>query len=310
MITFLAERHTMQNRYFVLLSFLALSLFFVPLFSCSTTRSVVQKITSHRPGLKKRVMVAPLIDQAGIGPGRTARIDADFIELLRKSPYLLLFQTDKEIYRAAGIKTSEFGIATPPELIKKARDSGMNALIVTVLNPLEATSRKTGIWPFRDTSRIVEISMLVNVVDTTSGCLYSTSLESEEMAFLTDELPGRDENEVIDQIVEEKMPRILKHQSSAVIKNIVEQPWTGKILTVDNGTIKINAGKDVGARPDQIFSVFASGETIVCQAGRSFDLLGKKIGEIKTTSVMEKDSFAVPVTKGSFMAGQVVRATH
>ena len=268
----------MQKLYCFLLSFLVLSLSFFPLFSCSTTRSIVKKITPNSPSLKKRVMVAPLIDQAGIGPERTARIDADFVELLRISPHLLIFRTDKDIYRAAGIKTSEFGIVTPPELIKRARDSGMNALIVMVLNPLEVTSRKTGIWPFRDTSRIIEISMLVNMVDTTSGCLYSTSLESDEMAFLIDELPGRDENEVIDQIIEEKMSRILKHQSSAVIKNIVEQPWTGKILTVDNGTIKINAGKDVGVRPDQIFTVFASGEIIVCQAGRSFYLLGKKIG--------------------------------
>ena len=300
----------MQKLYCFLLSFLVLSLSFFPLFSCSTTRSIVKKITPNSPSLKKRVMVAPLIDQAGIGPERTARIDADFVELLRISPHLLIFRTDKDIYRAAGIKTSEFGIVTPPELIKRARDSGMNALIVMVLNPLEVTSRKTGIWPFRDTSRIIEISMLVNVVDTTSGCLYSTSLESEKMAFLIDELPGRDENEVIDQILEEKMPRILKHQSSAVIKNIVEQPWTGKILTVDNGTIKINAGKDVGVRPDQVFSVFAFGETVVCQAGRSFDPLGKKIGEIKTTSVMEKNSLAVPVAEGAFMAGQIIRATH
>lgn len=300
----------MQKRYCFLLSFLVLSFSFFPLFSCSTTRSVIKKITPNSPSLKKRVMVAPLIDQAGIGPERTARIDADFVGLLRISPHLLIFRTEKDIYRAAGIKKSEFGIIAPPELIKRARDSGMNALIVMVLNPLEATSRKTGIWPFRDTSRIVEISMLVNVVDTTSGCLYSTSLESEEMAFLLDELPGRDENEVIDQIIEEKMSRILKHQSSAVIKNIVEQPWTGKILTVDNGTIKINAGKDVGVGPDQIFTVFASGETIVCQAGRSFYLLGKKIGEIKTTSVMGKNSLAVPVAEGAFMAGQVIRATQ
>ena len=300
----------MQKRYCFLLSFLVLSLSFVPLFSCSTTRSVVKKITPNRPSLKKRVMVAPLIDQAGIGPERTARIDADFVGLLRISPHLLIFRTEKDIYRAAGIKTSEFGIIASPELIKRARDSGMNTLIVMVLNPLEATSRKTGIWPFRDTSRIIEISMLVNVVDTTSGCLYSTSLESEEMAFLIDELPGRDKNEIIDQIIEEKMPRILKHQSSAAIKNIVEQPWTGKILTVDNGTIKINAGKDVGVRQGQVFTVFAVGEKIVCQEGRSFYLLGKKIGKIKTTSVMEKTSLAVPVAEGAFMAGQVIGATH
>ena len=300
----------MRKHYFFLLHFLILSILLVPLLSCSTTRSVVEKITPHRSSLKKRLMVAPLIDQAGLGPERTARIAADFVELLKKSPHILAFQTDKDISQGTDTKSPEFGIVVPPELVKTARDSGMNALVIMVLSPLEATSRKTGIWPFRDMSRIVEISLLVNMVDTTSGCLYSTRLESEEMAFFIDELPGRDENEVIDQIIGEKMPHILKRQSSAVIKNLMKQSWKGKILSVDNGTIKISGGKDVGVRPDQVFTVFAMGETIVCKSGRSFDLLGKRIGKIKATSVMEKHSLAVPLAKGSFMAGQVIKATH
>jgi hypothetical protein len=310
MSIYFAERHDMRKQYFFLLNFLILSILLIPLFSCSTTRSVVEKITPNRPSLKKRLLVAPLIDQAGLGPERTARIAADFIELLRKSPHILAFQKDKDISQGTDTKSPEFGIVVPPELVKTARDSGMNALIIIVLSPLETTSGKTGIWPFRDMSRIIEISMLVNMVDTTSGCLYSTRLESEEMAFMIDELPGRDENEVLDQIIAEKMPRILKRQSSAVIKNLMKHPWTGKILSVDNGTIKINGGEDVGVRPDQVFTVFAMGETIVCKSGRSYDLLGKMIGEIKTTSIMEKHSFAVPVAKGSFMAGQVIRAAY
>ena len=149
--------------------------------------------------------------------------------------------------------------------------------------------------------------MTVNIVDTASGCLYLTQLDSEEMDFMIDELQGRDENEVIDQIIEAKMPRILKRQSSAVIKNLIKQPWTGQILSAENGMIKINGGKDVGIRPDQSFAVFAQGESITCRAGRSFDILGKKIGEIKTTAIMEKHSLAVPVAKGSFLAGQTIR---
>jgi hypothetical protein len=87
----------------------------------------------------------------------------------------------------------------------------------------------------------------------------------------------------------------------------MKEPWTGQILSVENGMIKINGGEDVGVRPDQLFTVFARGESITCRVGRSFDILGKKIGEIKTTSIMEKHSLAVPVAKGSFLAGQTVR---
>jgi len=300
----------MKKQYFVLLSSFFLSFLFFALSGCSTTKSVVDKIVPGAPDLKKRVMIAPLVDQAGFGQERTAQIAANFVELLKESPHLLLFQVPQDIRSGTDSKSPEFGIVIPPELVKRAQDLGMNALIIAVLNPLEATTRKTGIWPFRDISRIIEISMTVNIVDTTSGCLYLTELDSEEMDFLIDELPGRDENEVIDQIIEAKMPRILKRQSSAVIESLVKEPWTGKILAVENGMIKINGGEDVGVRPDQLFTVFARGESITCRAGRSFDILGKKLGEIKTTSIMEKHSLAVPVAEGAFLAGQTVRANN
>jgi len=298
----------MKRQYFILLSSFFLSLLFFALSGCSTTKSVVDKIVPGAPDLKKRVMIAPLVDQAGFGQERTAQIAADFVELLKESPHLLLFQGPQDIHSGTGGTSPEFGIVIPPGLVKRAQDSGMNALIIAVLNPLEATTRKTGIWPFRDLSRIIEISMTVNIVDTTSGCLYLTELDSGEMDFLIDELPGRDENEVIDQIIEAKMPRILKRQSAAVIESLAKEPWTGKILSVEDGMIKINGGKDVGVRPDQLFTVFARGESITCRAGRSFDILGNKIGEIKTTSIMEKHSLAVPVAEGSFLAGQTVRS--
>jgi hypothetical protein len=296
----------MKKQFLILLSSFFLSLLFFTLSGCSTTKSVVDTIVPGAPDLKKRVMIAPMVDQAEFGRERTAQIAANFVELLKESPHLLLFQDSQDLHSGTDSKSPEFGIVIPPELVKRAQDLGMNALIIGVLNPLEATTRKTGIWPFRDISRIIEISMTVNIVDTTSGCLYLTELDSEEMDFLIDELPGRDENEVIDQIIEAKMPPILKRQSSAVIESLTKEPWTGQILSVENGMIKINGGKDVGVRPDQLFTVFARGESITCRAGRSFDILGEKIGEIKTTSIMEKHSLAVPVAKGSFLAGQTI----
>lgn len=298
----------MKKHYVILLGSFFLSFLFFLLSGCSTTKSVVDKIVPGAPDLKKRVMIAPLVDQAEFGRERTAQIAANFVELIKESPHLLLFQGPQDIHSGTDSKSPEFGIVIPSERVKRAQDLGMNALIIGVLNPLEATTRKTGIWPFRDMSRIIEISMTINIVDTTSGCLYLTQLDSEKMDFLIDELPGRDKNEVIDQIIEVKMPRILERQSSAVIKSLMKEPWTGHILSVENGMIKINGGKDVGVRPDQVFTVFARGESITCKAGSSFDILGKKIGEIKTTSIMEKYSLAVPVAKGPFLAGQTIRA--
>lgn len=287
-----------------------LLLFLVALLGCSTTKSVVKKIAPTKDSIKKQLMITPLVDQAGLGPTRTAQIHMRFVELLQRSPQILVFQDTLGIRVPKRSKPIESGIRPSPELIEKSLDMGMNAILIGILNPLEVTTGKTGIWPFRDMSTIVEISMLVNVFDTTSGCLYLTQLESEEMPFLFDELQGRDENEIIDQILQEKMLPLLERQAEAVIDHLTDETWTGKILAVENGTVKISGGKNVGIHPGQVFAVYALGESIICGTGKPLALLGEKIGEIRTTQIMEDHSLAVPLAEAPLLAGQIVKSAH
>jgi len=277
---------------------------------CSTTKSVVTKITPAKDSIKKQVMIIPLVDQAGLGPTRTAQVHTRFVELLQKSSQNVVFQDTPGIRLPKGPEPIASGIRPNPDLIKKALDSGMNAILIGILNPLEVTTGKRGIWPFRDVSTIVELSMLVNVFDTASGCLYMTQMESEEMSFLFDELQGRDENEIIDQILQTKILPILKRQVAAVIDNLTKATWTGKILAVENGTVKINGGKNVGIHPGQVFAVYALGESIRCGTGKSLSLMGEKIGEIRATRIMENHSLAVSLAETPLLAGQIVKSTH
>ena len=103
------------------------------------------------------------------------------------------------------------------------------------------------------------------------------------------------------------IPRILKRQAEAVAKSLTQHPWTGKILAVDNNTIKISAGKDLGVYTGQLLTVFAKGESVQSRTGKSIGLLGKKIGKIKVTSVMQKQSLAEPVANSVFLPGQIIR---
>jgi hypothetical protein len=99
----------------------------------------------------------------------------------------------------------------------------------------------------------------------------------------------------------------LEREAAVVAGRVEGEPWTGRILAVDNNTITINAGEDVGLQPGYRFEVFAWGESIPSNSGTSFDLLGKKIGEIEAASIMEKDSSAITVEGGPFLADQVIR---
>ncbi|MBW1798654.1 MAG: hypothetical protein JRJ21_09695 [Deltaproteobacteria bacterium] len=120
-------------------------------------------------------------------------------------------------------------------------------------------------------------------------------------------MKDQDQGQIIDRVLKEAMPRILKRQRKAVTKGLAKEPWSGRILSVENNTMMINAGSEVGVNSGQEFTVFAQGETIPCKDGKSLKILGKKVGKIKATSIMERHSLAVPVGEGAFSEGQVVR---
>ena len=297
-----------MKRIYCIRSFcLVLSLLLIAIFGCSTTKYLVQKIKPDKPDLKKRVMVLPVIDREVPGSERASQITADFVDLLRKSSHLLLYDPPKGLSWPSEIKSSRFGAVTHPELVKKAEDLGMNAIITGVLEPTQTTTNKIGIWPFRKSCRIHEVSVVMNVVDARSKALSLSRLESEVVSVPLDKAQGRNEEETIDQLLKEALARVVKRQALAVVTSLVEEPWTGRILAVKNDTIKINAGKDVGLQPGHRFEVYARGESITAQGGGSFELLGKKIGEIEATSIMEKHSLAVAAAKESFLAGQAIR---
>ncbi len=271
-------------------------------------KAMVKKVLPKKATLKKRAMVLPVIDQAGFGAQEGEAITRNLVNLLLDSPAVLLFEPPKSLANPLGNKTPKFGIIIPsPTLIKKADQLGMNAVITGVLNPVEATDKETGIWPFKSHKRFYEISMVINVVGVTSGTLLLSNLESEEESLPLADVEGRDQTKIIQQRLKEPLRRILKRQAEAIEDELREKPWTGKILAVENQTIRINAGSDVGLTPGQSFAVFAPGETISAKDGQTIDLLGTRVGEIKVQSVMKREAFATPVEEGGFLPGQVIR---
>ncbi len=293
----------MRKQYFVGIFSLVVLFFLIGIFGCGIKRSLVQKIKPGKPELKKRVMVLPPIDQAELQSGWTAQICADFVELLGQSSHLLLYAPPKDLSWPSGATSPAFGVVNHPDLVKMAKDLNMDALITGILTPIE-TTEKTKVWPFRKELKIYEISIVINVVDVTNGCLYLTKLVSEEVPFRLIKAKNTNKTEIIDQALQKAIPPILKKLASAVVEKLEEAPWTGRILAVNDGTIKINAGKDVGLHPDQLFTVCAQGASITCLSNKTFDLLDKKAGEIKVTSIKEDHA---PETGGPFLAGQIIR---
>ncbi|MCD6297192.1 MAG: hypothetical protein J7M30_08560 [Deltaproteobacteria bacterium] len=308
----------MHRQHFPGLFFLvsAITLFAIP--GCSTTKSVIEaispkavaeKILPAKSGLKKRLMVLPLVDDARLGSGRAAETTASLIKLLRKSRYLLVYQAAKGVPLPKQGKQIKLGILTNPDLIKRAEDLGMNALIRGTINPIEITNKKTAFWtwPFRKALKSYVVSVIVVIAEVQHGTIYMINRESVEVTFREDKLKDQDQGKIIDRVLKKAMPRILKRQSKAITKGLARKAWSGRILSVENNTVMINAGGEVGVKPGQEFTVFAQGETIACKDGKSLKILGEKVGKIKVTSIMERHSLAIPVGEGVFSEGQVVR---
>ena len=308
----------MHRQHFQGLFFLVSAIILFVISGCSTTKSVIEaispkavaeKILTRKSGLKKRVMVLPMVDEARLGSGRAAETTASLIKLLRKSRYLLVYQPPESVPLPKEGKQIKLGILTNPELIKRAEDLDMNALIRGTINPIEITNKKTAFWtwPFRKALKSYVVSVIVVIAEVQHGTIYMINRESVEVTFREDKLKDQDQGKIIDRVLKKAIPRILKRQSKAVTKGLAKEPWSGRILSIENNSIMINAGSEVGVQPGQEFTVFARGETIACKDGKSLKILGKKVGKIKVTSIMERHSLAVPVGEGAFSEGQIVR---
>jgi hypothetical protein len=299
------DHHCLSTKTCLLLLTAAFILFMA---GCATTRSVYERFRTEGDALTKRVMALPLMDVGGLGERWTAQAQREFYDWLGRSPRIsLYFQESEENPGATGVTPVEYGIITNPEMIRKARAQGMNAVIAAALNPVQVIKKKAGIWPFRRKVVAYRVSMVVNVVDVNSGYLYLTSLESAEASFPLEEDGLQDEATERQEALESVLPKIAKRQANVVSKELEERPWTGTILSAGDSGVTINGGRDVGILPGQVFTVYPSAEPIASKEGRTLRPIGKAIGSLKVEEVMSDRSRAVGSQGGPFAEGQLVR---
>ena len=277
---------------------------------CNTTKIFNRKAKPEKIQLNKQTVVFPFLAYAGFEHSHTAQATENFIDLLKKSPHILADHPPKGMELSEGIKSAGLGVATCYDLVNEAENLGINALITGVFDHISITTKKTGLWPFRKLNKIYDVSLIINVINVNSRALLLSRLESEEVILPLDITKGQKENEIIDQVLQKALPSILNRQASAVISSLETEPWKGKILSMDNGSIKINAGKIAGAHPGSRFEVFDREGAINSLDGRSLEFTGKRIGEIKAASTTETYSLAVPIEEGEFRTGQIIKSVH
>ena len=168
----------MKRYAFTRLSYVILIFALTQGIGCGTAKSVYRKAKLDKKGLTKKVLVLPVMDHAGLGEEKAAQIKTEFVDLLNEEGQFMVRKTTNPVPFAQKMRSHEFGIVVDPHLIKHAEEKGINVVIVLALNPFELTSRKSGIWPFRELRQEAEVSLLVDAVDPINGTLFLTSLET------------------------------------------------------------------------------------------------------------------------------------
>jgi hypothetical protein len=280
-----------------------------------SSASLYDSILPDAPLLKKKVLVLPFTNQAGLSPEKVEELTSTFISRFNKDHYYLIQKASVAPTPTGKAKHPELGTVVDPDQAKRAADMGMNVMITAVLSPRDVRTRTKGfIWPFKKTVADVEISMIVNAYDVVNGTLFVTNLESAKMEAQMDEFdefqkeqPDKLHYELDPEKVEKAWDRIVQRQAYALNKALSSQPWMGRVLSVDSKGAVINAGSDVGVKPGAVFEVLGKAEIIQSATGRPISLMGPRIGELKVTETEGHYALATSPNDKPIEAGQIIQ---
>ena len=245
-------------------------------------------LPDDKPVLKKKILVAPVIDKAGLNESQSEEVRQDCISILSKDKYLLVTKLDKKDDNESESVLEKYGEVINPSYVKTAEEKGMDMVMTCVIHPLEITEKRTGIWPFRKDSYNVLITVSINALDTLNGTLIVYEDKTEDINFKkTTAESGEwtpDSNIIKDEILS-----MTKKLSYSVIDKLRKQPWQSKVI-VDGTDLIINAGKAIGINENTVFEIFAKGELIDSFSNEQYYTFGGKIGETRVASISENRS--------------------
>ncbi len=277
---------------------------------CGASASLESRALPDNDWPKKRVMVMPATNLSGMPLDELMDIvSEELTKILRKTGFFNIYSVgDKDPFTSRFFKPGE---PIDPELMRKAKEMGMNAIIFETVNPVETNTVKSGIWPFRRKTHRFTVSMNIDILDVNRGTILLSN-EIADNIILSDE-EAKEEKEKSPNVetkkraLKECLPDILKKVAMMVSRSLNREAWAGRIVSTDEKRIIINAGRDAGLRPGIVFEVFGEGEYITSFKGQTYQVPGPKVGEIRNVRIKPHHSSAEPINGTNFKPGQIIR---
>jgi len=282
----------MKKKSYFLLTVLAL--FSLSLLAgCGMRALLTSQLLPDNDWPKKRVMVMPATDLTGIALHESLdTIREELTKILQKTGSFNLYPQNKT--KKSYSFTPEESI--DPELLREAKERGVNAIIFETINPIELNPGKSGIWPFRKKAWSCTVSMDIDIVDVNNETILLSKEMADNITLSTEETTEETEK-----------GSTTETKRKALNLSLNQKVWTGRIVSINTKEIIINAGSDVGLRPGVVLEVFSKGEYISSFNKQTHQLPGPKAGEIKIVSLKTRHSLAEPIDGDGFKVGQIVR---
>lgn len=283
-------------RYLLILSILVLLLFIsgcggaardVYYVGGQTAKSIKGLVTPDtKPVLKKKILITPVINNSGIDNLQTDQIMRNCISYISEDEYLVVSTLPKYEDREQAFLNKPYGAILSPAYVKKSGASGINILLACIIQPVEATKTKKGIWPYRKDTHQVTLSVSINAVDTVNGTLVV--YEDETIDFKSGLInTGESDKWVPDSNqLQDKILAMIEDLCFRAIEKLRKIPWQSEPV-VEGENYSIRSGRDIGVNENTIFELFKKGEPVKSGSGDQYYLLGEKIGETGVRSVDE-----------------------
>ncbi len=95
---------------------------------------------------------------------------------------------------------------------------------------------------------------------------------------------------------------------ASIIAEIGDEPWEGRVVTVRDGQVYVNAGAEAGIQVGDVLEVFRVGEELVDpDTGLTLGQIEEKLGRLEITSVQERFSVARPLSEFSCERNDLLR---
>jgi hypothetical protein len=277
-----------------------------------STGNVVRDFRAPDHDLKKTVFRVGLNNQvAAARQDMGATIDSRYLEALPQScPALLLTGPENSTDSQALTQLFEQSVGPLDALamIRIGKQSGISAVIRSRFYAIAVRQQDTGFLWFRKKLPFAWVSATTEVYDTETGAKYLEKTFTRELK-LNDETAESIRKGDVSTVpaVEKAVFEIIQEMADAVCDALIRTPWKGYVANVSGETLTLSSGSRAGITAGRVLKVYEPGQRIQGMEAQTFLLPGKKIGEIKVTTVSSDSAEAVAISGAGFQTDNVVK---